>query len=139
MTVLVKRATREEIEQIVLVEDIPTTHVEIFFKYFNQTQLYWIGLHDNEVVCLWGLINPCLASDQAYLWLYTTPGLAGNEFVFVRHSQRAVQEMLKHYPVIVGHATRGAKRSIRWLRWLGAVFAESENGLIPFTIRAKHG
>ena len=97
----------------------------------------WVGSTDTDILCFWGLIPPSLLSDRAYLWLYTTPHMQAHQFMFIRHSQRMVEEMLQEFPLIVGHCVVGADKSIRWLRWLGAVFSEPQGQLIPFEIRAK--
>ena len=94
----------------------------------------WAGLIDDKLACLWGLIPPTLMSNQAYLWLYTTNAITGHEFVLVRHSQLVMEEMLKEYPTICGHAIAGADKSIRWLKWLGAKFGEPQGKGIPFRI-----
>ena len=137
MSISVKSAERAEVERFIVASDLPPDHVHIFIQCFRSTTQYWIGRCGDEVICIYGIVPPTLASDNAYLWLYTTPALEGNEFLFVRHSQRCAEEILKLYPRIVGHATVGADRSIRWLRWLGAKFGEPQGGLIPFTIRMK--
>lgn len=101
------------------------------------TQLY-AGLLQEELICAWGLIPPTLMSDQAYLWLYTTPKVAEHTFLFVRKSQIAVQAMLEDFPRITGHTAVENRQAIRWLKWLGASFGEAEGGYMPFVIRAKH-
>lgn len=97
----------------------------------------WVGYEDDKVIGFWGLIAPTLLSDRAYLWLYTTEHLHDHVFLFIRHSQRAMQEMLTLYPLIVGHCALSATKSIRWLRWLGAEFGQPVGALLPFEIRAK--
>lgn len=140
MTVNIGTIEREKAVKFITTADIPREHLGAFHRTLAQTEEFWAGIIDEEVVCIYGIIPPSLASDNAYFWLYTTPALAGNEFIFVRHSQREVENLLKRYPKIVGHTDRRAKQSMRWLRWLGAVFKETEGGLIPFSIRAKkHG
>ena len=94
----------------------------------------WVGLIDDKLACIWGLIPPTLMSNQAYLWLYTTNVITGHEFVLVRHSQLVMEEMLQEYPTICGHAIAGADKSIRWLKWLGARFGEPQGKGIPFRI-----
>lgn len=111
---------------------------ETMHRALENSSRLWIGVDGDKVLALWGLIPPTLLSDTAYLWLFTTEHLTGHTFVLIRHSQRAVQEMLKEFPTIVGHAKVGARRSMQWLRWLGAVFEEPINNVaIPFTIKAK--
>lgn len=98
----------------------------------------WVGMCDDELLAAWGLIPPTLLSNRAYLWLYTTPHVGDHTFVFVRQSQRALENMLHLYPIIEGHTRATAEDSIRWLKWLGAKYGEPQsNGLIPFEIRAK--
>lgn len=97
----------------------------------------WMGMDDDKIIAMWGLIPPTLMSDVAYLWMYHTKHLHNHVFRFIRHSQYAVKEMLREFPTIVGHTAVGADRSIQWLRWLGAEFGEPiNNDFIPFTIRA---
>ena len=97
----------------------------------------WHGLVDGEVACAWGLIPPTLLSEHAYLWLLTTDIVAEHKFLFVRHSQRYVEEALKYYPSIIGDTDVGNTQAIRWLRWLGAEFFEVIGGKLPFIIEKK--
>ena len=97
----------------------------------------WAGLVDGKIICIWGLIPPSLLSDNAHLWLYTLEAFAGFEFIFVRHSQRVIEEMLHHYPIITGHTNAALPKAIRWLEWLGAKYEPEHNGRLAFTIRAK--
>jgi hypothetical protein len=98
------------------------------------------GFVDEDLVCIWGLIPPTLLSERAYIWLYTTPALEGNEFVFVRNSQRIIAKALEHFPSIHGHVHANNTQARKWIKWLGASFKEREGDLIPFVIRKKlHG
>lgn len=97
------------------------------------------GLVDGELACVWGLIPPTLLSSNAYLWLHTTELVEDHKFLFVRHSQRYVEEMLRHFPKIVGDCLIGNSSARRWLEWLGAEFYPPVGGRWPFVIRAKHG
>lgn len=108
-----------------------------FDRCLGQSTTIWVGMFDEELACAWGLIPPTLLSDTAYLWLYTSPALHGHEFLFVRHSQRALEEVQKVHPVIVGVTQIGADKTIRWLKWLGAEFGDHEGTKLPFTIRKK--
>lgn len=99
----------------------------------------WVGSINGKLTCAWGLVPPSLLSDEAYLWLYSTPAIEDHKFLFVRYSQRVVEEMLKIYPQIVGVTAIGARDSIRWLKWLGAKFDEPRGSHLPFVIVGKHG
>lgn len=104
----------------------------------NSTRI-WVGTGGDNLVAMWGLIPPTLMGDAAYLWLYTTKHLQEHTFAFIRHSQRAVEEMLECYPVIRGHTLTINQRAVQWLRWLGAEFDDPiHDKALPFTIKAKH-
>lgn len=97
------------------------------------------GLIDGDLACMWGLIPPTILSSTAWLWLVTTEIVAENKFLFVRNSQRWIEEALKIYPEIIGDCIVGNDPAIRWLKWLGAEFQAPVDGRIPFMIRAKNG
>lgn len=101
------------------------------------TRHLWAGWVDDEIACIWGLIPPTLMSSQAYLWLYTTELVNKHTFVFVRYSQRAIEEMLKEYQTIVGHCEIDNARAIRWVKWLGGIFNEPVGRGLPFMILRK--
>lgn len=105
----------------------------------RDTRNVWIGLYDGKLVCVWGLIPPTILSDSAHLWLYVTDEIEHCKFLFIRHSQIHVQEMLKEYPSIVGCCEVQNKKAIKWVEWLGAKFGKPVEGMVPFLIRAQNG
>ena len=106
-------------------------------KWVLVSSAVYSGSWEGQLCCLWGLIPPTLLSEQAYLWLHTTEAASEHEFVLVRRSQIEVRKMLEEHPRIIGHCEVGAERSIRWLGWLGAIFGEPQEKLIPFVIKRK--
>lgn len=112
---------------------------EAFELCLRSTTSVWLGKVNGEWVCIWGLMQPSLADNRAYLWLHVSERVREYEFTFVRRSQIAVREMLKQYPVIYGHCQVGAKQSIRWVKWLGGVFSDPQGTLIPFKIVRLNG
>lgn len=127
--------TVEEVEAL-LRQRMSCADAETMLRALRRSANIWIGRVDGAVACIWGLIPPCLISNQAYLWLYTTELVESHTFVFVRASQRMVEEMLKEYPTLVGHVHVDNPRAAKWLRWLGASFQEPDGKRIPFQIRA---
>lgn len=95
------------------------------------------GLVDGEVACMWGLIPPTFLSNRAWLWLLTTDIVAEHKFLFIRHSQRYIEEALREFPIIVGDTDITNKPAQRWLKWLGARFEQPVGRKIPFVIEAK--
>ena len=101
----------------------------------------WIGYDGDTILACWGVQAPSLLSDRAYLWLWTTEHLDSHVFIFIRHSQRAVADMLREFSALYGVTVADNHRAIRWLRWLGAEFEPPRQGLTTFEIRAggPHG
>lgn len=136
-------ATIEQITPGYLLQTLKLSgHKEASFTYWlTCTQHLWAGMVDDELVCAWGLVPPTLLSNEALLWLHTTPAVDAHKFVFVRRSQMAVDEMLKLYPKIVGVTMYDAERSRRWIEWLGGTYGKREGKVMPFTIEGarRHG
>ena len=97
----------------------------------------WVAKADGKVVCVWGLVPPTLLSEQAYLWSLHTDWIEEHKFLFIRHSQRAIEILHRTFPVIYGVTSRHDKRAIRWLKWLGAEFSPGRRGMLEFVIRKK--
>lgn len=95
------------------------------------------GYVNGKCACMWGLIPPTLLSSSAHLWLLTTDLVEQHKFLFVRHSQRWIEETLHTYPTITGDWIPGDLRGRRWLEWLGAVFGPLQGGRHQFMIRKK--
>lgn len=140
MTTSISPLTKDQMTELILVMEetkLSDNEVKIFNRFIEASTKVYSGVVDEKILCLWGLIPPTLLSDQAYLWLYTTPAAEEHQFVLVRRGQIEVKKMLEEYPKIVGHCEVGAARSIRWLKWLGATFGEPEGKLVPFVIKKQ--
>ena len=116
---------------------LPNIQQDTILRAMKNSTHIWVGADDGKVIAVWGLIPPTLMSDTAYLWLFTTKHFTSHVFMFVRHSQRAIQSMLEEFPHICGHGVVAHSRSLRWLHWLGAEFGEPQGPYIPFTIRKR--
>lgn len=140
MTVIVEAPDRHQTRDLILsarggiLTDIESKTLDACLGFATHL---WVGSIGGKLTCAWGLVPPSLLSDEAYLWLYSTPAIEDNKFLFVRYSQRVIEEMLKIYPTIVGVTEIKAKESIRWLRWLGAKFGEPRGNHLPFRIIGK--
>ena len=93
------------------------------------------GLVEDDLACVWGLVPPTLMSNQAYLWLYTTPLVEQHKFLLVRHSQRWIEQVLKEYDTIVGFCKPENKAAIKWIEWLGGSFKRPFGERAEFVIR----
>src|SRR5215469_12136144 len=116
------------------VADVPNAE-QILQRWLRTSEEVWFGMHDERVACVWGLAPPTAISNRAYLWLLTTDLVEQHKFIFIRHSQIAVEGALKRYEMIIGHVAVGNQSARKWLRWLGASIAPPENGMSPFVIK----
>lgn len=130
MSVVIADASKDVVRQLISMPN----HAEILDRCLERTQDMWVGWHNSVPVFAWGLIPPTLLSSSAYLWMVSIDEAEEHQFVLVRHSQIAMKKMLERYETIVGHCEVGEARSIRWLKWLGAVFGSPDGNLLPFTI-----
>lgn len=112
-------------------------HRETMDTCIKISSMVWVGQIEGEIACVWGIVPKSLLSDQAYLWMHHTDVVHDHQFLFVRHSQMALAEVLKEVNEVVGHVNEKAWRSIRWLKWLGASFGEVEGKKLSFVIRKK--
>jgi hypothetical protein len=131
------RRTRKEDFSAVL----ERSHVAVVPKAYNtlvrvadDSSIVFTGLIDDEPVCIYGLIPPTLLSNRAYLWLLTTELADRQKFLFIRHSQVVIEEILKEYDHIVGDAKIDDARAMKWLKWLGAEFSYPRDGISSFHI-----
>jgi hypothetical protein len=141
MTALSLTLSRAEMELLISAEiasKLDPKELKVFKHFVSMTTVMWAGFYRHQVKAVWGLIPPVMAADSAYLWLHVIEHVEDCEFLFVRHSQRAVQEALKRFPTIIGHCLVADERAQRWLRWLGAEFEPPTTKAVQFTIRAKH-
>lgn len=134
MTCEIRRIEKEGARAIVKGMKLTRTEQAAFDNCLRQSTVIWAGWFDGRLACLWGVIAPNLLSQTAYLWLHAGEGIAGNEFMFIRQSQRVIEELKKQYKSIVGHCLIGEEKSQRWLRMLGAKFSKSDDRLKAFTI-----
>lgn len=134
MTTVIRRIGPHEAAD--LVGDVAYPKGEINRHLLSTTHIE-AGYVDGILVAIWGLIPPTIVSNQAYIWVYTTAGLEGHEFIFVRQSQKVVKKFLEEYDTIVGVTEVGEDRSIRWLKWLGAEYGVPQGKWKPFVIRRK--
>ena len=108
-------------------------------RWFRVSSEVWLGMHDDKVACVWGLVPPTVLSNRAYLWLLTTELVEKHKFLFVRHSQLVIEDALKRYDLVVGHVAVGNTSARRWLRWLRAEIDAPERGFSRFEIRRRDG
>ena len=127
---------KDLISRAIILENVPNAEDKLK-RWLRTSEQVWLGMVDDKVACIWGLAPGSSISNRAYLWLLTTDIVTEHKFLFVRYSQRYVEEMLKQYPVLYGEAEINNEPAKRWLKWLGARFGEPNGRFIPFEIKRK--
>ncbi len=146
MTALIELADKAKTRQLIFEAKegiLSPEEMEILDQYLTFSAKLYIGSVDGKMCCAWGVVPPSLMSDRAYLWLFSTDVVEQYKFLFVRNSQRAIQEILEEWPILTGYCEMHSNRSTRWLKWLGAKFGEPCKGhsawYRPFEIRKADG
>lgn len=93
------------------------------------------GMFEDELICFVGFVPVTLLSEQAYLWMYSAPGVERHKIMVGRFGRRLVVEALKRYPTITGHCSRA---TWRWLYSLGAEIAEAHGDYFSYVIKAPN-
>lgn len=102
-------------------------------KAIERSQYSWTGWCDGEVACIWGLDTLTILSDEATLWMISTPLVEEHAFTFIRRSQMFIRELIKQrFTLIHGMVDHDFARSIKWLHWLGFKVDAPVNGMQYF-------
>lgn len=137
MTATISTISRDEIARLISSKawgNISEAQSGNLKRWLKSTTMMWAGRINGRLVCVFGVVPPTVIADTAYLWLWETDQVKGNEFIFVRKSQIVIRELLQRWPRLVGMCKCDAERSQRWLRWLGARLGEPRDGFVPFVI-----
>lgn len=140
MSVEINTLHRDDVERLISTEIYPTLSAneqKAFHRIMDATTIFWVGIYEGKLKAMWGLAPPTMLGNQAYLWLHIFDSIDDCLFLFVRNSQRAIEEALLRYPIIFGHCHHEDKRAQRWLRWLGAEFQKTPGDAVPFVIKTK--
>lgn len=79
---------------------------------------------DGEAVGMFGICPQALLGNQAVLWLLGTPKIEHIKVRFIKNSRKFIDMFLTFYPFLSNFVHVENKRSIAWLKWLGASFDE---------------
>ncbi len=134
--VIIREATFEDI--CVTVENSAFANVQgsigALTGYMTMSDKCYVGVIDDLIVCVWGVMRQSLLSDRGYLWLITTEAAEEHKFLLIRYSQRIIENLLKRYRVLTGECAISDSRARKWMRFLGAEFSQPEGKTIPFQI-----
>lgn len=132
----IKRATRLNLDDICRSLSMSKKDYDIMVQWYLNSSASWAGFYRDQIACIYGVQSATLLSDDGYLWLVTNELVKEHPFLFVRHSQIAVEKLLKEYKVVRGHVYARHPNSMQWLEWLGVKLKRHEvkNDLMPFDL-----
>lgn len=96
-----------------------TNAAKLIKQIFYDSKYVFAGLIDGKVACVWGIIASTLINNHATVWLLTTHLVEEHPFIFVRHSQIALEMLEKEFSTVCAYVVTDFKMSIKWLTWLG--------------------
>lgn len=86
----------------------------------------WAWVIEDEVACMFGIIEPNLLDHYAYPWFLSTPLVEKHARQFARACKVLLPELLSRHPRLVGMVDARYELSVRWLQWLGAKLGEPQ-------------
>ena len=102
--------------------DFPGAERDLMARWGAVSDPLFIGLYGEELLSFVGFVAQTLLSDEAYLWMWTSPAAAKHKVMIGRHAKRLIAVAQHRYPILVGHCIN----SERWLRSLGAKIVGNE-------------
>lgn len=73
---------------------------------------------DNELACIFGIIPVHVVPAIGFLWMMTTPKVEAQPFVFLRHSQLVLDQLMKKYERLETLVDASMDRSLNYIEWL---------------------
>lgn len=77
------------------------------------------GTADGVPICIFGIGQPTILSDEGSPWMLATDGLAQHAKPFLQLSRRWMADVQKDYRLLANFVDARNTKSIKWLRWLG--------------------
>lgn len=84
------------------------------------------GLIDGEPVCMFGVAPVSILNGEGAPWMLGTEQLEQAQVAFLRACRGVVADMERTYPRLMNVVDARNTVAIRWLRWLGFRFDESQ-------------
>lgn len=82
-------------------------------------------IENGRPIGIFGISTDQVLGNKATIWMLATDDLNKINRRFVRNSRVFVLMMLRFYPLLENFVHVNNKKSILWLRWLGAVIEEA--------------
>lgn len=131
---MMKDNIREEDRNEVWASDhfTPEQALENSFKVSSEKMAFLV---EGEILGMFGIVPLTLMDDRACIWMITTNAIEKYAIKFLRASRYFIKILLERYSILSNFVDVRHKKSVKWLRWSGAIIREPENfGLeqIPF-------
>lgn len=97
---------------------------------------HWTGLIHGAPVVIFGAVPVTTVGGAAVIWLLGTNAVTHYPRIFARFSRKVVAELLDEYDVLLNIVHADNRVALRWLQWLGATFARSDDK-VYFELRGR--
>lgn len=77
------------------------------------------GFADGVVVCMYGVVAPCLVADAGVPWLLTSQDILGHKLHYLRESRAWVATLRSRYRRLHNYVDARYDDAVGWLSWLG--------------------
>lgn len=84
------------------------------------------GMADDEVVCIFGVVQPTLLSTYGMPWMLASDALVYHSRAFLRRNRAYVQQISDKHALLLNFVDARNTIAIRWLEWLGFDLEEAQ-------------
>lgn len=100
-----------------------TPHQALMFSLQRSTEA-WTAMLDGRPEVMFGVARISVLGGTGIAWLLGTDTAAEHSRLFVRQSAEWRGKLLERYDVLRNFVSDQNEVSVRWLRWMGAVFSD---------------
>lgn len=109
----------------------------LLLSLYEKDMISYLGYINNEPVWAYGIHTVNVEGLGYCIWFLGTDAVDHNKRYFLTESKRIIRKWQREYGQLWNMVSQENTRAIRWLRWLGAEFSESNvEGFILFTLPA---
>jgi hypothetical protein len=93
---------------------------------FKHSILCFSIVIEDRVCGMYGIRCDTLIGDRATIWMLGSPEIEKIRIKFLRNNRKYIDLFLSYYPILMNWVDVDNKKSIAWLKWLGAEIGEPE-------------
>lgn len=121
MKKIIRKEDREELEA-----STGKRYEDIIDKTRDVSDISFAGYYDGKLIALFGVRTLSMMTQTGAIWMFGSKFLPAHQRVFLKHCKKCVEVMLEDYQKVFNFVDERNTMVIRWLKWLGFTFEDSQ-------------